>query len=75
MSVQPIDLQVLFARLNQIGREQLAQRNSIVQAQAVAASEIPGALLRATADRFHVNSIEADTAALVDAVLEHVPAA
>ena len=40
MSIQPIDLQVLFARLNLIGREQAAQRNSLVQAQAVAASEI-----------------------------------
>lgn len=40
MSIQPIDLQVLFARLNMIGREQSALRNSIVQAQAVAASEI-----------------------------------
>ena len=40
MSVQPIDLQVLFSRLNLIGREQTAQRNMITQAQAVAASEI-----------------------------------
>ena len=40
MSVQPIDLQVLFARLNLIGREQTAQKNMILQAQAVAASEI-----------------------------------
>jgi len=40
MSVQPIDLQVLFARLNLIGREQMAHRNLILQAQAVAASEI-----------------------------------
>jgi hypothetical protein len=40
MSVQPIDLQVLFSRLNQIGREQSAQRNMLVQAQAVAANEI-----------------------------------
>ncbi len=40
MSVQPIDLQVLFARLNLIGREQMAHRNMILQAQAVAASEI-----------------------------------
>lgn len=40
MAIQPIDLQVLFARLNQIGREQAAQRDSITQAQAVAANEI-----------------------------------
>ncbi|MEE8441035.1 MAG: hypothetical protein V3S41_04875 [Spirochaetia bacterium] len=40
MSVQPIDLQVLFARLNLIGREQIAHRSMIVQAQAVAAEEI-----------------------------------
>jgi len=40
MSVQPIDLQVLFSRLNQIGREHTAQRNMFTQAQAFAASEI-----------------------------------
>lgn len=40
MSIQPIDLQVLFARLNQIGREQVAHRNMMIQAQAVAANEI-----------------------------------
>ena len=40
MSIQPIDLQVLFARLNQIGREQAASKNMLIQAQAVAASEI-----------------------------------
>jgi len=40
VSIQPIDLQVLFARLNLIGREQAAQRDSITQAQAVAANEI-----------------------------------
>lgn len=40
MSVQPIDLQVLFSRLNQVGREQAAQRDAQVQAQAVAGSEI-----------------------------------
>ncbi len=40
MSVQPIDLQVLFARLNQIGREQAANKNMLIQAQAVAANEI-----------------------------------
>lgn len=40
MSVQPIDLQVLFSQLNQIGREQMAQKNMIIQAQSVAANEI-----------------------------------
>ena len=40
MSIQPIDLQVLFARLNQIGREQAANRDMLIQAQAVAANEI-----------------------------------
>lgn len=40
MSIQPIDLQVLFSRLNQIGRDQALQRDSVLQAQAVAASEI-----------------------------------
>ncbi|MFW5684971.1 MAG: hypothetical protein ACOC1I_08965 [Spirochaetota bacterium] len=40
MSVQPIDLQVLFSRLSQVGREQAAQRDAQVQAQAVAGSEI-----------------------------------
>ena len=40
MSIQPIDLQVLFARLNLVGREQTNQKNMILQAQAVAASEI-----------------------------------
>jgi hypothetical protein len=40
MSIQPIDLQVLFARLNQIGREQVANKNMLIQAQAVAANEI-----------------------------------
>lgn len=40
MAIQPIDLQVLFSRLNQIGREQAVQRDAQVQAQAVAGSEI-----------------------------------
>jgi hypothetical protein len=40
MSIQPIDLQVLFARLNLVGREQSNQKNMLMQAQAVAASEI-----------------------------------
>jgi len=40
MSVQPIDLQVLFSRLSQIGRDQAAHRDAQIQAQAVAGSEI-----------------------------------
>lgn len=40
MAIQPIDLQVLFARLNQIGREQSAHREMVAQTQAVAANEI-----------------------------------
>jgi hypothetical protein len=40
MAIQPIDLQVLFSRLNQVGKEQAAMRDSQVQAQAVAANEI-----------------------------------
>jgi hypothetical protein len=40
MAIQPIDLQVLFSRLSQIGREQALMRDAQVQAQAVAGSEI-----------------------------------
>ncbi len=40
MSVQPIDLQVLFSRLGQIGRDQAVHRDAQIQAQAVAGSEI-----------------------------------
>jgi hypothetical protein len=40
VSVQPIDLQVLFARLNQISRDQAIQRDFAVQSQAVTADEI-----------------------------------
>ena len=40
MAIQPIDLQVLFSRLNQVGREQAVQKEAQVQAQAVAGSEI-----------------------------------
>ena len=40
MSVQPIDLQVLFARLNQVGREQALHRDALIQSQAVTADEI-----------------------------------
>jgi hypothetical protein len=40
VSVQPIDLQVLFARLNQISRDQAVQKDMLVQSQAVTANEI-----------------------------------
>ena len=40
MAIQPIDLQTLFLRLNQIGQEQSAERNALLQGQAVAGSEI-----------------------------------
>lgn len=40
MSVQPIDLQVLFARLNQISRDQAVQRDGVIQSQAVTGDEI-----------------------------------
>lgn len=40
MSIQPIDLQTLFVRLSNIGKEQSAQRDAIVQNQAVTAGEI-----------------------------------
>ena len=40
MAVQPIDLQVLFARLNQVGREQALLRDAQAQAQIVAGNEI-----------------------------------
>ena len=40
MAIQPIDLQTLFVRLSQVGREQSAIKQSIVQGQAVAGGEI-----------------------------------
>jgi hypothetical protein len=40
MSIQPIDLQTLLMRLSQVGQEQSAERNAIVQSQAVTGSEI-----------------------------------
>lgn len=40
MAIQPIDLQVLFSRLNEIGRDQSTHREAQLQAQLVAASEI-----------------------------------
>jgi small-conductance mechanosensitive channel len=40
MSIQPIDLQTLFVRLSQIGREQSALKQAIAQNQAVTGSEI-----------------------------------
>ena len=40
MSLKPIDLQNLFVRLNQIGREQAAREEAPIHAQQVAAEEI-----------------------------------
>jgi len=40
MSVQPIDLQVLFSRLNQLSREQAVHKDAVIQGQAVTAQEI-----------------------------------
>lgn len=40
MAIQPIDLQTLFLRMQQIGQEQSAERNAQLQGQAVAGSEI-----------------------------------
>ncbi len=40
MSLQPIDLQTLFLRMSQVGQDQAAQRDSIIQGQDVAGREI-----------------------------------
>ena len=40
MSIQPIDLQTLLLRLNQVGQEQSSQRDAVIQGQAVTGSEI-----------------------------------
>lgn len=40
MAIQPIDLQTLFVRLSQIGREQSALRDAVAQNQAVVGGEI-----------------------------------
>ena len=40
MSIQPIDLQTLFVRLSQVGREQSAIKQSIAQTQLVTGNEI-----------------------------------
>lgn len=40
MAVQPIDLQTLFVRLQQVGQDQAALKDSVTQAQAVAGQEI-----------------------------------
>jgi hypothetical protein len=40
MSIQPIDLQTLFVRLSQVGREQSALKQSILQNQEVTGREI-----------------------------------
>lgn len=40
MAIQPIDLQTLFVRLSQVGREQSALKQSIAQNQVVTGNEI-----------------------------------
>ena len=40
MSLKPLDLQNLFVRLNQIGREQIARQEAPLHAQQVAAEKI-----------------------------------
>ena len=40
MSIQPIDLQTLFVRLGQVGREQSAIKDAVAQNQAVVGGEI-----------------------------------
>ena len=40
MSIQPIDLQTLFVRLSQVGREQSAIKQSVAQNQLVTGNEI-----------------------------------
>lgn len=40
MSIQPIDLQTLFVRLSQVGREQSALKQAILQNQEVTGREI-----------------------------------
>ncbi|MFP4329791.1 MAG: hypothetical protein ACOCWS_02400 [Alkalispirochaetaceae bacterium] len=40
MSLQPIDLQTLFSQLSNVGREQAALRDGLIQNQAVVGNEI-----------------------------------
>jgi hypothetical protein len=40
MAIQPIDLQTLFVRLSQVGREQSAIRDAVAQNQLVTGNEI-----------------------------------
>ena len=40
MPIQPIDQQILFARLGEVGREVAMQKDGIVQGQSVVAGEI-----------------------------------
>jgi hypothetical protein len=40
MALQPIDLQTLFVRLSEIGRDQSAEKNAILQGQEVTGREI-----------------------------------
>ncbi|MDR1315590.1 MAG: hypothetical protein LBK13_01850 [Spirochaetales bacterium] len=39
MAIQPIDLQVLFSRLNQLGKEQADQRDSQIHTQVILNAE------------------------------------
>jgi len=40
MSLQPIDLQTLFLKLSQVGQDQAAEKNALIQGQEVAGREI-----------------------------------
>ncbi len=40
MSIQPIDLQTLFVKMNQVGKEQAAQKDAITVQQEIHGSEI-----------------------------------
>jgi hypothetical protein len=40
MAIQPIDLQVLFSRLNQVGKEQAEQKDGQIHNQVVQGAEI-----------------------------------
>ena len=40
MSIKPIDLQTLFSHINQVGKEQAAQKNAMLMQQAATANEI-----------------------------------
>ncbi|MBN2509609.1 MAG: hypothetical protein JXB03_05005 [Spirochaetales bacterium] len=40
MSIKPIDIQTLFSHINQVGKEQAAQKDALLMQQTVAGSEI-----------------------------------